>query len=136
MFCLIRVVGIPVDRLINEAVKYLNNAYSPYSGIKVASIVFTDRNNIYSGVNVENSSYGLTICAERVALTSMVTNGERNPLAIVIVSNQTKPLKPCGACRQFIAEFNPDTLVISHSTTSNRTEIYYLREIFPDPFKI
>jgi len=125
-----------VGRLINEAVKVLGNSYAPYSNIHVAAAVLTDKGNIYRGVNVENASYGLTICAERSAISAMVASGERNPLAVAIVTDMDKPIPPCGACRQVIAEFNPRALIIMHSVKTGETIVKSLEELFPQPFSI
>ncbi|MEM1645523.1 MAG: cytidine deaminase [Ignisphaera sp.] len=79
---------------------------------------------MYLGVNVENASYGLTICAERVAIASAITNGEKEFIAIVIASNTDEPLPPCGACRQVLAEFvNNDIVIISHSVNTKKSKI-------------
>ncbi len=129
-------MNIDPSRLIGEAKKVLPNSYAPYSKIHVAAAVLTDKGNIYVGVNVENSSYGLTICAERVAIFNMVTHGERKPVAIAIVTDHDKPIPPCGACRQVIAEFNPKATIIMHSIVSEETIIKNLSELLPDPFLI
>ncbi len=122
------------ERLIGEARRILGNSYAPYSGIHVAAAVLTDKGNIYVGVNVENSSYGLTMCAERAAIYSMVAAGERRPVAVAIVTDHKDPIPPCGACRQVIAEFNPDALIIMHSVVSGVTVVRRLSELFPEPF--
>jgi len=129
-------VSIDVGKLINEAVKVLWNSYAPYSNIHVAAAILTDKGNIYRGVNVENASYGLTICAERSAISAMVASGERNPLAVAIVTDMDKPIPPCGACRQVIAEFNPRALIIMHSVKTGETIVKSLEELFPQPFSI
>lgn len=129
-------MSIDVGRLINEAVKVLGNSYAPYSNIHVAAAVLTDKGNIYRGVNVENASYGLTICAERSAISAMIASGERNPLAVAIVTDMDKPIPPCGACRQVIAEFNPRALIIMHSVKTGETIVKNLEELFPQPFSI
>ncbi len=125
-----------IDFLIKEAEKVLPNSYAPYSNIHVASAILTDNGNIYLGVNVENSSYGLTICAERSAIASMVTNGERKPIVVVIVTDYHEPIPPCGACRQVIAEFNKDAMIVMYSTKSKKKIITNLTKLYPDPFKL
>ncbi len=122
--------------LLNEALKILTNSYAPYSGIHVAAALLTEKGNIYHGVNVENSSYSLTICAERSAVAAMVVAGERKPIAIAIVTDYNRPIPPCGACRQVLAEFNHEIRVIMHSTRSGETKIVNLKDLFPIPFKI
>lgn len=123
-------------KLIYEAMNVLSNSYAPYSGVHVAAALLTDKGNIYHGVNVENSSYGLTICAERNALAAMVVAGERKPVAIAVVTDYNKPIPPCGACRQVLAEFNQELRIIMHSIKSGETRIFNLKDIFPIPFKI
>ena len=92
----------------------LSLAYAPYSGIKVGAAVLTERGQLFSGVNVENASYGLTLCAERAAIAAAVAaeGPEMRIRALAVVSDQAGPFPPCGACRQVIFEFGPKTLVI------------------------
>ncbi|ADV64670.1 cytidine deaminase [Desulfurococcus mucosus] len=127
---------IDVDALIKEASRVLGNSYAPYSNIHVAAAVLTSSGRVYLGVNVENASYGLTICAERSAISAMVAAGERDPVAVAIVTDLEDPIPPCGACRQVIAEFNPRALIVMHSTRSGRTVVRNLEELFPQPFTI
>ncbi len=122
--------------LLNEALKILTNSYAPYSGIHVAAALLTEKGNVYHGVNIENSSYGLTICAERSAVAAMVVAGERKPIAIAIVTDYNRPIPPCGACRQVLAEFNHETRIIMHSIRSGEIRIVNLKDLFPMPFKI
>ncbi len=91
------------------------NAYSPYSNFRVGASVLTDTGEIFSGCNVENASYGLTICAERNAIFSAVSKGHRKIVAVVIVTPTDSPVPPCGACRQTINEFGSDAEVLSFS---------------------
>jgi len=107
-------------KLVEEASKVLKNSYAPYSNIHVASAVLTDTGRIYLGVNVENASYGLTICAERTAITAMVTGGDRKPIAVAVVTDLEEPIPPCGACRQVIAEFNPEATIIMYSVKTGK----------------
>lgn len=121
-------------KLVNEALKILPNSYAPYSNIHVASAILAESGRIYLGVNVENSSYGLTICAERSAISAMITNGDRKPVAIAIVTDLEEPIPPCGACRQVIAEFNPEAVLIMYSAKTHNYIVKNLKEIFPQPF--
>jgi cytidine deaminase len=101
-------------RLIDAAREALTQAYSPYSGIRVGAAVLTAKGQVYSGGNVENASYGLTLCAERAAVAAAVA-GEGPGMrikALAVVSNQPGAFAPCGACRQVILEFGPEALVI------------------------
>lgn len=110
----------------------LDNSYSPYSGFRVSSVVRTRSGKVYTGVNVENSSYGLTICAERVAVAKAVSEGDRDIETVVIYTDTEEPTPPCGACRQFIAEFNDEAAVV---IAWRRGEIRVsLRDLLPMAF--
>lgn len=101
-----------IDKLLAAATAARDRAYAPYSNFFVGAAVLSGTGNIYSGCNVENISYGLTICAERNAIFKMVSAGEREITAILIIGNTGDILPPCGACRQVMAEFSrPDTVV-------------------------
>lgn len=125
-----------LNKLLSEAERVLRNSYAPYSNVHVASAILSDRGRIYVGVNVENSSYGLTICAERSAVSAMIVGGDRIIVAIAIVTDYPEPLMPCGACRQVIAEFSQNPLIISYSTSTGRVHAVKLSDIFPKPFKL
>ena len=120
------------ERLMDEAKGVLHNAYSPYSGIKVGAALLTSSGNIHTGVNVENASFGATICAERVALAKAVTEGESNFEAIAIASN-TEEIVPCGICRQVLAEFNEDIKLILQAKNGEIT-VERLCEVYKDQF--
>jgi len=102
------------EHLIQEARKATRNAYAPYSKYKVGAALLTVRGELFTGCNVENSSYGLTNCAERTAIFSAVARlgpGLRIE-AIAVVNEEGSPCSPCGACRQVIYEFGPEALVV------------------------
>jgi cytidine deaminase len=101
-------------RLIDAAREARGRAYAPYSGVKVGAAVLTAQGRVYSGGNVENASYGLTLCAERVAIAvAVAAEGPGMQIrALAVVSDQEGPFSPCGACRQVIYEFGPEALVI------------------------
>jgi cytidine deaminase len=103
-----------LDRLVDAARDAVCRAYAPYSRLGVGAAVLTTKGNIYTGVNVENASYGLTVCAERVAIcTAVAREGPAMRLkALAVVSDQPGPCPPCGACRQVICEFGPEATVI------------------------
>ncbi len=101
------------ETLLKAALEAKNNSYAPYSNFHVGAALICEDGNIYSGCNVENSSYGLTICAERSAIFKMVASGERKIRSILIVGETEEFLPPCGGCRQVISEFaDEDTEVI------------------------
>ncbi|MDI6855324.1 MAG: cytidine deaminase [Candidatus Thermoplasmatota archaeon] len=120
-------------KLIQEAKEALKNAYAPYSKFRVGAAVLTKKGNIYRGCNVENSSYALTICAERNALANAIANGERDLEAIAIVAEGKKLRTPCGACRQAIIEFSKDVLVII-GNLKGKKEVRSIKELLPMPF--
>jgi len=93
--------------LVEAAALARKNAYSPYSGVKIGAAVLTKKGRVYSGCNVENSSYGLSCCAERTAIFNAVSEGHRDIEAIAVVGESEEFTSPCGACRQVMIEFNP-----------------------------
>ncbi len=103
------------------ALKARENAYAPYSKFQVGAAVETDR-GVFTGCNVENASYGLTMCAERVALGAAVAAGARVLLAVAVVGDTPAPIVPCGACRQVLREFGPDARVILANLADGRDE--------------
>jgi len=113
-----------------------DNAYSPYSGVRVGACLVDEGGNVYSGCNVENSSYGLTQCAERNALATAIAAGMQPGTAhtLVIYATGFETLAPCGACRQVMSELlADDALIIScHSETEYRS--WSIAELLPYPF--
>lgn len=101
------------DRLLRSARQAMKNAYAPFSKFKVGAAILTSKGDIFPGCNVENSSYGMTNCAERTAIFSAIA--KKGPkleiLAVAVTNAQGVPCSPCGACRQVIYEFGPDTIV-------------------------
>lgn len=98
--------------LLNYAKKAMQQAYSPYSNFKVGAALLTTSGSIFCGCNIENASYGGTICAERVAACNAVSSGDTEFSAIAIVGSNGNPTYPCGICRQFLSEFSRDMTVI------------------------
>ena len=101
------------ERLLKRARAAMKSAYAPYSKFPVGAAILLHDGRIFSGCNVENASYGLTICAERNAIFSAVAASTRKPAitAVAVVNQRGIPCSPCGACRQVIAEFGPDAVV-------------------------
>ncbi len=106
-------------RLLRAAKTAAKNAYAPFSKFKVGAAVLTATGRIFSGCNVENSSYGLTVCAERVAVLKAVSAGQRKILALLLYADTPRLTPPCGACLQVISEFseNPEIVLTSGRTT-------------------
>lgn len=124
----------PCSILKEKANDALKNAYAPYSGFKVGAALLCKSGKIYTGCNIENASYGGTICAERVAMSKAISEGERDFTAICIVSDPSKgPCYPCGICRQFLSEHcKSDFEIILPS--GNETDIYTLSSLLPYGF--
>lgn len=120
------------ERLKVAATAARDHAYAPYSGFAVGAAVLTDAGNLYAGANVENASYGATICAERVALAAAVTAGERDFRALAIVTSALTPTPPCGICRQWIIELAPRARVRSFNDTTYVE--YAASELLPHAF--
>jgi len=118
--------------LIQAASTARQRAYAPYSNFAVGAAVQGRSGAVFVGSNIENISYGLTICAERIAIGSAVAAGEREFVAIAVVADTTEPIVPCGACRQFLAEFAPDLIIVS-ATTRGGQKIENLSHLLPDP---
>lgn len=121
--------------LLVEAAGAQAKAYAPYSRFKVGAALLTSGSKIYSGCNIENSSYSLTVCAERVALFQAVVAGEREFVALAIVGGHLEACFPCGACRQVLTEFAPGLEIITGQPGGT---IYRrnLKDLLPDSFML
>ena len=102
------------NELIEIAQQYRENAYTPYSHFKVGAAVLTASGKVYGGCNIENSSYGLTNCAERTAIFKAVSEGERAFAALAVIADTDGPCSPCGACRQVIADFRIPRIIMAN----------------------
>ena len=120
------------DELINAASAAYGQAYAPYSGFKVGAALLTKTGKIFTGCNVENVSLGLTICAERSAIATAIAQGSKDVIAIAVVTAGKKPAIPCGACRQVLAEFNPNMKVLA-ATIGGELQEFNLAELLPFP---
>lgn len=119
--------------LIAAATRARDNAHAPYSNFRVGAAVRAKSGRIIGGCNVENATYGLTVCAERVAIWKAISEGERGFDAIAVVTDTDTPTSPCGACRQIIWEFCGDVPVIM-ATLKNGQEIKQMKELMPMAF--
>jgi len=122
---------VEVQELVAAATAARERAYVPYSRFAVGAALLSADGTVYTGCNVENASYGLSICAERNAVFHAVAQGARAFTAIAVVTENG--VTPCGACRQVLAEFNPQMVVIVADTAGKR-RIYALAELLPDAF--
>jgi cytidine deaminase len=121
------------DALVEAAQQALENAHAPFSNFRVGAALHSTSGRIFGGCNVENATYGLTVCAERVAIFKAMSEGERNFDAIAVVTDTDKLTPPCGACRQLIWEFCGDVPVIL-ANLKGKTETLQMRDLFPKPF--
>jgi cytidine deaminase len=120
------------NELVAVALNARSKAYAPYSKFAVGAAVKCKSGAVFAGVNIENRSFGLTICAERVAIGAAVVGGERDFVAIAVTADSDEPIVPCGACRQFLAEFAPDMIIVS-ATVRGQRKIENLSHLLPDP---
>jgi len=121
------------DALIAAASKARENAHAKFSNFKVGAALHTPSGKIFTGCNIENATYGLTICAERTAIFKAISEGERKFDAIAVVTDTETLTPPCGACRQIIWEFCGDVPVIL-ANLQGKTETFRMSQLFPKPF--
>ena len=126
------------QELVNQAIEAREKAYAPYSKFKVGAAILTKNGTVFLGCNIENASYGATICAERTAVANMVSSGHTDPVAIAICYNETEFARPCGICRQVLSEFadqNEDLIVLMAKTDGTYQETT-LSTLLPGAFKL
>jgi cytidine deaminase len=121
------------SRLVAAAVGARGRAYAPYSEFAVGAALLSKGGRVFTGCNVENASYGLTVCAERVALFKAVSEGVREFEAIAVACGDT-PCSPCGACRQALREFAPDLKVVLADAEGRKWETTTLSQLLPRAF--
>ncbi|HHW30549.1 MAG TPA: cytidine deaminase [Clostridiaceae bacterium] len=122
------------EDLVRKAIEAKDLAYAPYSKFKVGAALLTEDNTLYTGVNIENISFGATVCAERTAIFKAVSEGKKKIAKIAIASDDEGFIYPCGICRQVILEFGtPETEIIC-SNAKGEKEIYKLKELLPKAF--
>jgi cytidine deaminase len=130
-------VKIDKQRLVRAAARARQGAVAPYSQFKVGAALLAKNGEIISGANVESASYGLTCCAERVALFNALTGGRKNFVAVAVVARAPGGPMPCGACRQLLAEYAPDARVlVADSRALTKIREFQVRELLPLAFVI
>lgn len=120
-------------RLVERARRARLRAVASYSGFRVGAALETTGGRIYTGCNIENASYGLTVCAERVAIFKAVSEGERNFKRLAVVADTDRLTPPCGACRQIIWEFCGDTEIVL-ANLKGKSGVLRMRALLPRPF--
>src|SRR5579859_7763704 len=128
---------IDVKKLVAAAAKAREGSVSPYSKFKVGAALLTQRGAVIGGANVESASYGLTCCAERVALFKALTAGERDFVAVAVVARWDGGPMPCGACRQLLAEYAPAAKVfVADSDNLAKVKRFTVRGLLPQAFRL
>jgi cytidine deaminase len=122
-------------RLIDAARQVRSRAYAPYSNFQVGAAVLTSVGEIFFGCNIENASFGATICAEQVAIFQAIAAGHRHFTALVVIAATLEPVSPCGICRQVLAEFSPDCQMIMANLESE-WRAALLQELLPLSFRL
>ena len=121
------------QELIDAAIAVRENAYAPFSDFRVGAALETDDGEVISGCNVESASYGLTVCAERVAIWKAISQGKRKIKHIAVVADTEELTPPCGVCRQIIWEFGGDIPVIL-ANLQGKTEVVQMKDLLPRAF--
>ncbi len=122
-----------MDSLTDAALRAREHAYAPFSKFKVGAALLDDGGQIYTGCNVENATYGLTICAERVAVYKAISEGARKFHRIAVAADTDVLTPPCGACRQILWEFCGEIEIVL-TNLQGKTETVRLKDLFPRPF--
>ncbi len=125
--------GSDDEGLLERARAVRDRAHAPYSGFHVGAALLTADGSVHVGCNVENVSYGLTVCAERAAVAAAVAQGRAGFVRLALSVSEGGPATPCGACRQVLAEFAPDLAIVSEGETGERLE-WGLDDLLPHPF--
>jgi cytidine deaminase len=129
----VRAAGVdPHEEAVAAARGAMERAYAPYSGFRVGAAIVAG-GQIFTGQNIENASYPISVCAERNAIAAMVDAGERRIEAVAVVTAADRPTPPCGGCRQALWEFGPEATVIAETTGGHR-RTWALADLLPDAF--
>lgn len=122
------------ERLIAAAAAVRERAYAPYSGFKVGAALLTEDGTVHTGCNVENRSFGLSVCAERAALVRWVAEGGGRPVALAVVADTSPPTRPCGACLETLSELARELPILLANPAGEREEVT-LSQLLPQPFR-
>jgi cytidine deaminase len=121
-----------IDELVAAATEVRTNAYAPYSEFHVGAAILAG-GRVFTGVNMENASYPVSVCAERNAVAAAIAAGERRVDCVAVVTDADRPTPPCGGCRQVLWEFGPESLVVSETTGGERAA-WALEDLIPEAF--
>jgi cytidine deaminase len=121
-----------IEELVAAAAEVRTSAYAPYSEFHVGAAILAG-GRVFTGVNVENASYPMSVCAERNAVAAAIAAGERKIDCVAVVTDADRPTPPCGGCRQVLWEFGPESLVVSETTSGERAA-WGLEDLIPDAF--
>ena len=131
---MVEVDDAELDELVRAARQIMRRAYAPYSGFRVGAALLNEDGTIRSGVNIENASYPLSVCAERNAVAAMVLAGQHRILAVAVATDAERPTPPCGGCRQVLYEFGEaDAPVLAEAAGDVRAR-WRLGDLLPDAF--
>ena len=122
-----------MNKLLEAALAARNNAHAPFSKFKVGAAIEDDSGRVFTGCNVENATFGLTICAERVAVFKAISEGARKFKRIAVAADTDDLTPPCGACRQILWEFGGD-IELTLVNLQGKTETFRMKDLFPRPF--
>lgn len=123
------------QKLLDAALEARKHAYAPYSNFTVGASVLTENGEVFTGCNIENVSYGATVCAERVAIFKAISAGHKSIKALAVVADHPEPISPCGICRQAMSEFGSDADVLM-ANTKGHTRTTNMKELLPITFEL
>ena len=123
-----------LDEMIEAAREAMENSYAPYSRFRVGAAVLSEDGRIRPGVNIENASYPMSVCAERNAVAGMIVAGQHVVRAVAVTTDADEPTPPCGGCRQVLWEFGDDDTVVVAEAAGGRRERWRLGDLLPDAF--
>jgi cytidine deaminase len=131
-----KVAAVTRERLLRAARKVMKNAYAPFSHFRVGAAILTSKGRVFAGCNVENSSYGMTNCAERTAIFSAIAKDgpELEIQAVAVVNDHGVPCSPCGACRQVIFEFGPRAVIFYQGAKGPKQSL--ITDLLPEGFRL
>lgn len=126
--------GATPDEMVRLALEVQQNAYAPYSGFRVGAAVLADNGRVYTGCNIENASFGATICAERTAIGKAISDGARQILAVAVTSDSDDYTMPCGICRQVMSEFCASDMPLYLSDKKGNFKEFLFSDLLPNVF--